>query len=199
MDDIEIRDFKVDIPTKEVDRLHHKLQDTRLPAREIVPNIKQTPNTESGNEGPRYEWAQEMLAKWTTEFDWMDVQKQLNQYPHYLAMLEQVQIHFLHARAEAPDATSLLLVHGWPGSFYEFSRVWDPLSHPADAANGQAFHVVVPSMSGFCWSDWPPRACWILRDTAQLFDKLMRKLGYSKYMVQCGDWGHFVGRELGAR
>ncbi|RAH49742.1 epoxide hydrolase family protein [Aspergillus brunneoviolaceus CBS 621.78] len=191
MSDIKIKDFKIDIPRGEVDRLQRKLRDTRLPAREIVPSA-------GDRYGPPFEWAESLLAKWTSDFDWFSVQEELNGYPHYIATIEQVGIHFLHARSEVSNAIPLLLVHGWPGSFYEFSRVWGPLARPADTGD-QAFHVVVPSLPGFCWSDWPPRAGWTLQDTARLFDKLMRKLGYSQYMVQCGDWGHFVGRELGAR
>ena len=126
------------------------------------------------------------------------MQKEINEYPHYLTTIEDIKIHFLHARAEKSDAIPLLLVHGWPGSFYEFSRVWGQLSHPADSST-QAFHVVVPSMPGFCWSDWPPRAGWTLQDNARIFDKLMKRLGYDEYMIQCGDWGYFVGRELGAK
>ncbi|KAL5333036.1 Alpha/Beta hydrolase protein [Aspergillus crustosus] len=152
----EIKQFKIDIPSQEVERLKRNLNDTRLRGREI------------------------------------------NEYPNYLCTIEDVKIHFLHDRAERPGAIPLLLVHGWPGSFYEFSRVWGPLSHP-EIETDSAFDVVVLSMPGFCWSDWPPRAGWTLQDNARCFDKLMQKLGYAKYMVQEGDWGHFVARELGAR
>lgn len=72
------------------------------------------------------------------------------------------------------------------------------MSHPTDTED-PAFHVVVPSMPGFCWSSWPPRAGWTLQDNARIFDKLMKRLGYDEYMIQCGDWGHFVGRELGSK
>lgn len=126
------------------------------------------------------------------------MQEEINQFPHYTGEFKGVNIHFLHARSESADAIPLLLIHGWPGSFYEFSRVWGPLSHPV-GENEQAFHVVVPSLPGFCWSDWPTKAGWTLQDTAKVFDSLMIELGYDEYMVQCGDWGHFVGRELGAR
>ncbi|CAI7590030.1 unnamed protein product [Penicillium bialowiezense] len=190
MSDTAIHEFKVQIPQEEVDRLYRKLKDTRLPPREIVPGA-------GDKYGPTYEWAKNLYNKWTNDFDWIKVQDEINEYPHYLTTIENVKIHFLHARAEKPDAIPILLIHGWPGSFYEFSRVWGPLSHPKDP-NDQAFNVVVPSLPGFCWSDWPPRASWTLQDTAGLFDQLMKRLGYSQYMVQCGDWGSFVGRELGS-
>ncbi|KAL3491602.1 Alpha/Beta hydrolase protein [Aspergillus germanicus] len=187
----DIREFKIDIPNEEVERLKHKLNDTRLPGREIVPGAGTL-------YWPSYAWAQELLEEWRRGFDWYRVQGQLNEYPHYLCPIEDLDIHFLHARSGDPDAIPLLLVHGWPGSFYEFSRVWGPLSQPENE-NAPAFHVVVVSMPGFCWSDWPPKHGWTLQDNARVFDKLMSKLGYSKYMVQGGDWGHFVARELGAR
>ncbi|KAL2799661.1 Alpha/Beta hydrolase protein [Aspergillus keveii] len=122
----DIREFKIDIPNEEVERLKRKLNDTRLPGREIVPDA-----------GTLYEWRR--------SFDWYRVQGQLNEYPHYLCPIEDLDIHFLHARAGDPDAIPLLLVHGWPGSFYEFSRVWGPLSQPENES-APAFHVVVVSM-----------------------------------------------------
>ncbi len=122
----------------------------------------------------------------------------MNSQPHFHTTLDNVKIHFVHARSPRPDAIPLIMVHGWPGSFYEFSQVWNPLSHPTDASQ-PAFHVVVPSLPGFAFSDWPPRAGWTLQDTAGLFDKLMKRLGYQRYMIQTGDWGHWIGRELGSK
>ncbi|EIT75202.1 alpha/beta hydorlase superfamily protein [Aspergillus oryzae 100-8] len=180
----EIRDFTVDIPGEE-------LRDTRLPGREVVPGA-------GTRYGPEYKWAEDLYKKWTDDFDWYSVQDKINELPHYIGEFEGVKIHFLHARSETANAIPLLLTDGWPGNFYEFSRVWGPLSRPADE-NEQAFHVVVPSLPGFCWSDWPPKAGWTLQDTARVFDSMMKKLGYDEYMVQCGGWGHFVGRELGLR
>ncbi|KAI9042464.1 epoxide hydrolase family protein [Aspergillus affinis] len=187
----EVRPFQVDIPVEEVERLQRKLKDTRLPSREIVPN--------AGNKyGPRFEWAQTLHNAWINNFDWFSVQSEMNQYPHYITTIEDINIHFLHARSASPRAIPLLMIHGWPGSFWEFSQVWGPLSNPANP-DDPSFHVVVPSMPGFCWSGWPPRAGWTLRDNARVFDRLMERLGYTEYMVQCGDWGHFVGRELGTK
>lgn len=122
----------------------------------------------------------------------------MNKVPHYITRLEDVNIHFVHVRSISAKAIPLLLIHGWPGSFWEFSRVWGPLSQQPTKEDW-GFHVVVPSMPGFCWSDWPPRPGWTLEDNARIFDHLMKRLGYSEYMVQCGDWGHFVGRELGSK
>ncbi|EKG12662.1 Alpha/beta hydrolase fold-1 [Macrophomina phaseolina MS6] len=191
MSDSNIQPFTVDVPHEEVERLKKKLEDTRLPGREIVPGA-------GANYGPPYDWAKSLHETWLTEFDWFTVQEEINRAPHFITSVEDIKLHFVHARSKSASAIPLLMIHGWPGSFWEFSQVWDRLSSPADSAD-QSFHVVVPSMPGFCWSDWPPRAGWTMQDNARIFDKLMKRLGYSQYMVQCGDWGHFVGRELGAQ
>lgn len=88
------------------------------------------------------------------------------------------------------------MVHGWPGSFYEFSEVINPLT---SGEGGQAFHAIVPSLPGFVWSQAPQRRGWTMKDTARIFDALMQRLGYHRYCVQAGDWGQFVARELGAQ
>lgn len=183
--------FEVNIPKEEVERLHRKLADTRLPPKPIVPDA-------GDKYGPPYEWGQKLFEAWKTDFDWYSKQAQMNEYPNYHTQVDELNIHFVHARAEKKDAIPLLMVHGWPGSFYEFSSVWGPLSHPEDSS-AQAFHVVVPSLPGFGFSSWPPRAGWTLQDTAACYHKLMLRLGYKEYMIQCGDWGHWIGRELGSQ
>lgn len=148
--------------------------------------------------GPTYEWADNLLQAWKS-FDWYEAQAKMNRAPHFIAAIEDMDIHFVHAKAPpGRKSVPLLMVHGWPGSFWEFSQVWEPLSNPTDPEH-VAFDVVVPSMPGFCWSSWPPKSGWTLKDNARVFDKLMKLLGYKQYMVQCGDWGQFVGRELGAQ
>lgn len=187
----EITTFKVDIPQSEVDRLKRKLQDTRLPPKEIVPNA-------GSKYGPTYEWCKNLYNAWVNDFDWYEHQKIINSAPHYTTHVEEVKIHFVHARSKREDAIPLIMVHGWPGSFYEFSRVWNALANPEDPKQ-PAFHVVVPSMPGYGFSDWPPKAGWTLQDNARLFDTLMKRLGYSQYYIQAGDWAHWVARELGSK
>ena len=186
-----IEPFNIDISKQEVDRLKRKLKDTRLPAKEIVPNAE-------AKYGPPYAWAQKLHQTWINDFDWFEIQKRINTASHFTTKIEDVKIHFAHIRSKRSDAIPLIMVHGWPGSFYEFSGVWGPLSSPEDESQ-PAFHVVVPSLPGFCYSDWPPRAGWTLQDTARLFNTLMKRLGYNHYMIQCGDWGHWIGREMGSK
>lgn len=185
-----IQPFTIDIPKSEVYRLHRKLVDTHLPAREIVPNA-------GSKYGPPYGWVQKLYETWRNDFDWYKVQERINTASHFTTYVEDIKIHFAHVRSSRDDAIPLLMVHGWPGSFYEFSKVWTPLANPDDSSQ-PSFHVIVPSLPGFCFSDWPPRAGWTLQDTARIFDQLMKRLGYKTYMVQCGDWGHWIGREMGA-
>lgn len=175
-----IKPFKVDIPDEEVKRLHRKLKDTRLPPKEIVPNA-------GDRYGPSYTWARNLYEAWINDFDWYEHQAQMNTAPHFIYTHgEGINIHFLHAKSKRENAIPLLMVHGWPGSFYEFNRVWDSLSNPKDDS-APAFNVVVPSLPGYAFSDWPPRAGWTLQDSARVFDDLMKLLGYQKYMLVSSD------------
>jgi len=168
-----IKPLNVDISIEEVDRLKRKLKDTRLPPKEIVPNA-------ASSYGPTYEWAKNLYEAWVNDFDWFEHQDQINTAPHFIyTHSEDLKIHFLHARSDRDDAIPLIMVHGWPGSFYEFNRVWSPLSNSSDPKL-PAFHVVVPSLPGYAFSDWPPRAGWTLQDTAGVFDALMKQLGYQQ-------------------
>ncbi|RMZ39054.1 epoxide hydrolase [Aspergillus flavus] len=187
----EIREFTVKIPRERGERLKRKPRDTRLPGQEIVPGA-------GTRYGPEYNWTDDLYEKWTDGFDWYFVQDKINEPSHYIGEFEAVQIHFRHSRSKTANAIPLLLIHWWPAVFYEFSRVWGPMLHPVNE-NEQALHVVVPSVPGFCCSNWPPKAGWTLQDTVRLFDSVMKKLGYNEYMVQCGGTRHFVGRELGMR
>jgi pimeloyl-ACP methyl ester carboxylesterase len=148
------------------------------------------------------DWFRRLLSKWTNDFSWKNVEPRLNHLKHFIADIQDesytLNIHFTHTRSRRPDAIPLILVHGWPGTFHEFHRVVDSFANPEDPS-APAFHVVVPSLPGFCYSSRPPRRGWTLQDTARVFNKLMTELGYSSYVAQAGDWGSFVVREMGAR
>ncbi|KAJ9669704.1 hypothetical protein H2201_000088 [Coniosporium apollinis] len=190
----QIEPFNPAVPQDEVDRLWRKLRDTRLPKDPIVPDAGE-------DYGPSIEWIHKLYNIWVNDYSWATAAETINSWHHYTTELEGLRIHFVHERADtassAKPAIPLLLVHGWPGSFYEFSRIIGPLTHPSSTEQ-PAFDVVVPSMPGYCWSQGPPRD-FTLQDTARVFDQLMKRLGYDKYVAQGGDWGHWVVRELGAR
>lgn len=179
----EIKPFKIDIPKEEVARYYKKIRETRVPTHDIVPG--------AGNDyGFTTEWATDLYNTWTNDYNWDAEQKVMHQWPHFTTEIEGLTIHFIHKRSESPNAYPLLMVHGWPGSFYEFSRVINTLT---DAKSSLPFHCVVPSLPGFCWSSGPPRG-WKLQDTARIFHTLMHRLGYKEFAVQTGDWGGSFGR-----
>lgn len=148
--------------------------------------------------GPSIEWIRSHYNAWLNGFSWEKAQAKIRNWRHFTTTLEDLSIHFIHQKSNHQNAIPLLLLHGWPGTFYEFSRVIEPLSNP-ESPNTPAFDVVVPSLPGFCWSDGPKKQMWTLQDTARIFDRLMKRLGYRTYTVQGGDWGHYIGRELGAK
>lgn len=194
-----ITSFKIDVPDAEVARLHRKLEDTRIPARPIVPDAGK-------DYGPEIGWFQRLHKKWRDDFDWTAVQAHLNRHAHFFADIQddhqqqthELRIHFTHTKSSRPDAIPIILIHGWPGSFYEFDRVVDALANPENDSD-PAFHIVVPSLPGFCWSSPPPRRGWTLQDNARVFNTLMNSLGYHSYVTQAGDWGSFVARELATK
>jgi pimeloyl-ACP methyl ester carboxylesterase len=173
MSNSRIEPFEINIPLEEVDRLKRKLKDTRLPPREIVPNA-------GDKYGPTYEWGNNLYDTWLNDFDWYEHQKRMASAPSFIyTHPEGIKIHFVHAQSKRKDAISLMMAHGWPGSFYEFNQVWSPLSNPEDEKR-PAFHVVVPSLPGYGFSDWPSKAGWTLQDTARIFNDLMLELGYKQ-------------------
>lgn len=118
-------------------------------------------------------------------------------FNNFKAVIEDIELHFLHHRSARQDAVPIILCHGWPGSFLEFLHVIPLLTEPQDAT-APAFHVVVPSMPGYAFSSPPKTSKWQMNDTARIFDKLMRGLGYSTYFAQGGDWGSVCARLLGS-
>ena len=184
----QVRPFEVAIPASEVSRLFEKLRSTRIPTQPIVPDAR-------SDYGFSHEWASSLYEYWLSSYSWVEAERRITSWPHFTTEFEGLTIHFVHARSIKDGAIPILLIHGWPGSFYEFSEVIDRLRN---GDSEQSFHCVVPSLPGFCWSSGPPRG-WTLKDTARIFHTLMLRLGYREYVVQAGDWGHWVGRELGAQ
>ncbi|KAK0661746.1 putative epoxide hydrolase [Lasiodiplodia hormozganensis] len=198
MIDTQINPFDPTVSQDEVNRLFRKLKDTRLPEYPIVPD-----SADNDDYGAPLDWARRLKEYWETQYDWTKAQEEICSWHHFKTRIEGIDIHFVHEKAAASPSSSakpipLLLVHGWPGSFYEFSRVIGPLTSPPSADAGPAFDVVVVSLPGFAWSGPPPRRGWTLQDSARVFDTLMGRLGYFSYCAQGGDWAHFVLRELGS-
>jgi pimeloyl-ACP methyl ester carboxylesterase len=185
-----IQPFTIDISQEEIDRLHQKIENTRNPTKDVVP--------ETGEAyGVPTTWMLNLLSHWQNKFNWSNSRAAIDSYSHYKTQIEAINVHFVHQRSPNPNAIPILLIHGWPGSFHEFSELIPLLCNPRDS-KAQAFHCIVPSLPGFCFSPLPPRKGWTVKDTARVFHSLMLRLGYTEYAVQAGDWGQFVARELGA-
>jgi epoxide hydrolase len=173
----EIRPFRIEIPQAEVDHLHHRLATARWP--EPLPDVGWT-------RGIPLEHLKELADYWRTGYDWRAAEARLNRFPQFTTEIDGQTIHFLHVRSERPDATALVLTHGFPSSFAEFWDLVEPLVDPAD---GPAFHVVVPSLPGYGFSTPLSDTGWTMGRTARAWIELMRRLGYDRYGVHGGDIG----------
>lgn len=135
------------------------------------------------------EWIRKLYNTWLHNYDWSRANEEIASLNHYSTTLEGLRIHFVHQRAKPSSPSSskpipLLLIHGWPGTFYEFHRLIEPLTSPS-SPDAPVFDLVIPSLPGFCWSSGPPRG-WTLQDTARVFDQLMKRLGYDTYAAHGG-------------
>jgi pimeloyl-ACP methyl ester carboxylesterase len=186
----EITPFRIEIPQADLDDLHRRLEQTRWPA--------QGPG-EPWARGVPVDYLRGLVDYWRNGYDWRKAEAQLNEFPQFTTDIEGQRIHFLHVRSPEPDATPLLLLHGWPGSVVEFLGVIGPLHDPKGHGDdtAPAFHLVVPSMPGFGFSGPVTEAGWGSRRIATAYAELMRRLGYDRYAAQGGDFGAFVAPELG--
>ncbi|MEH3101774.1 epoxide hydrolase family protein [Sphingomonas adhaesiva] len=171
--------------------LKARLAATRWPERETVDGWQQ---------GAPLERVQALCAHWRDRHDWRACEARLNALNPCMTEIDGLDIHFLHVRSPEPDATPLILTHGWPGSVIEFLDVVGPLSDPrahgGDAA--EAFHLVIPSLPGFGLSGKPRETGWGVQRIAGAWIALMKRLGYDRFMAQGGDWGSAVTHAIGA-
>lgn len=185
-----VKPFRIAVEQAVLDDLKRRLAQTRWPV-------------ELGDEGWDYgtntTYLRSIVDYWQNSYDWRAHEAQLNRYPHYRAEIEGLGIHFIHVRGNGPNPTPLVLTHGWPGSFVELlplvSLLTDPAAHGGDAAD--AFDVVIPSLPGYGFSDYPKRRGWTHADTARLWITLMTEvLGYPRFAAHGGDFGAIVTQEI---
>ncbi|KAJ1601857.1 hypothetical protein NDA14_007132 [Ustilago hordei] len=176
--------------------LRNRLRNTRFPNAPYLPDDERGPKKLSYK--PDLPLVKALVDKWA-DWDFSGFQKRLNSFPHFTTSVDWcTQLHFVHKRSDRPDAIPIMLIHGWPGSWFEFSHVIDDLANPADK-DTPAFHVVVPSLPGFLHSTPPPnKQVGNVRGYSRILDALMRRLGYDQYASQGGDWGSPHARALGA-
>jgi pimeloyl-ACP methyl ester carboxylesterase len=145
-------------------------------------------------------YMKELVEHWRTRYDWREQEKGLNKLDQFVTRIDGLDLHFVHVRSQVKDALPLVIVHGWPGSFAEFTKIIGPLTDPV-AHGGRAedaFHVVCPSLPGFGFSSKPTERGWSSQRMAEVMAKLMARLGYSRYGAQGGDWGSGITRWLAA-
>jgi pimeloyl-ACP methyl ester carboxylesterase len=187
---VEIVPFTIDIPQDALDDLRQRLEQTRF--------ANELPDT-GDIYGVPGAYVREMAELWTDGYDWRTWEARLNAYPQFTTEIDGQRIHFLHVRSREADAVPLVLLHGWPGSIVEFLHVIEPLTDPVahGAQASDAFHVVIPSMPGFGFSGPTRERGWTTNRTARAVAELMRRLRYTRYGAQGGDFGAVVGPDLG--
>jgi pimeloyl-ACP methyl ester carboxylesterase len=180
-----IRPFRVDIPEADLVDLRRRIAATRWPERETVADDTQ---------GVQLATIQKLAQYWATEHDWRKVEAKLNAYPQFMTEIDGLDIHFIHVRSKHENALPLIVTHGWPGSIIEQLKIIDPLTDPT-AHGGRpedAFHVVIPSMPGYGFSGKPTTTGWDPVRIARAWIVLMKRLGYTGYVAQGGDWGALI-------
>ena len=186
-----IRPFRINVKKSVLDDLDQRLARTRWPDQ-----IEKT----GWQYGIDLAYMKQLVEHWRTKYDWRAEEKKLNQHAQFTTTMDGLEVHFVHVRSSHADATPLLLVHGWPGSFCEFHKMIPMLTEP-DKHGGRAedaFHVVVPSLPGFGFSESPREPGWSQQRISELFAKLMARLKYEHYGAQGGDWGAGIVRWLAA-
>jgi pimeloyl-ACP methyl ester carboxylesterase len=183
--DVEIRPFHVDIPEEALVDLRRRIAATQWPERETVTDQSQ---------GVQLATMQKLARYWATDYDWRKVEGRLNAQPQFITEIDGLDFHFIHARSKHEDALPLIVTHGWPGSIIEQLKIVDPLTNPT-AHGGKAsdaFHVVIPSLPGYGFSGKPTTTGWDPPRIARAWTVLMKRLGYTRFVAQGGDWGAMV-------
>lgn len=185
---LDLSPFSIDIPQDDLDDLRRRLLATRWP--------DQMPDQEWVYGAERSE-VQAIVDHWANSFDWRRTESEINQHPQFLTEIDGERVHLLHVRSPEPDATPLLLTHGWPGSIVEFLHLIEPLTRPEGGE--RPFHLVIPSLPGFGFSGPTVTPGVDPYRIAGMWAQLMAGLGYERYVAQGGDWGSIITSHLGAR
>jgi pimeloyl-ACP methyl ester carboxylesterase len=185
----ELKPYRIEVAQEQIDDLGARLGMTRWPE-------KETPDDWS--QGVPLAWMQDIASHWRNHYDWRRTEARINRWPQYIAAIDGLDFHVLHARSSHAHALPLVMTHGWPGSIVEFLEVIEPLTEPqrhgGDARD--AFHVVCPSLPGYGFSAKPAAPGWGVERIARAWAALMAQLGYQRYVAQGGDWGAAVTTAL---
>ncbi len=185
-----IHPFHVSVPIAELTELRKRIQATKWPTRELVTDASQ---------GVQLATMQKLAHYWENDYDWRKVEAKLNSLPQFITAIDGLDIHFIHVRSKHEDALPLIVTHGWPGSIIEQLKIIDLLTNPTahGATASDAFHLVIPSLPGYGFSGKPTTIGWDPVRIASAWVELMKRLGYTKFVAQGGDWGAIIVDMMG--
>lgn len=187
-----IRPFRVNVPEAQITELRRRINETNWPDKETVADASQ---------GVQLATMKELARHWATDYDWRKAEAKLNALPQFVTEIDGEDIHFIHVRSKHKNALPIIITHGWPGSVLEQIKLIGPLINPT-AYGGKAedaFDVVIPSLPGFGFSEKPTSTGWGPERIARAWDVLMKRLGYTRYVAQGGDWGAIVVDQMGVQ
>jgi len=184
-----IRPFRIAIPEAVLVDLRRRLTETRWPDKETVVDQSQ---------GPQLAMVRELVQHWGSGYDWRKVEARLNALPQFITTIDGVDIHFIHVRSRSKNALPVIITHGWPGSVIEQLKIIGPLTDPTahGGSAADAFDVVIPSVPGYGFSGKPTGTGWGSERIARAWSEVMKRLGYSRYVAQGGDWGAGISNAL---
>ena len=187
-----IRPFHVNVPEAQLTELRRRIKSTIWPEMETVPDASQ---------GVQLATMQNLARYWATEYDWRKVEARLNALPNFVTEIDGLEIHFIHVRSKHKNALPIIVTHGWPGSIVEQLKIIDPLTNPTahGGSAADAFDVVIPSMPGYGYSGKPTKPGWDPPHIARAWVELMKRLGYTKFVAQGGDWGALITEQMGVQ
>jgi pimeloyl-ACP methyl ester carboxylesterase len=187
---VDIRPFNVDFSDDQLADLHRRISETRWPSREVV---------EDASQGVRLVLLKELARYWANDYDWRKVEAKLNALPQFKTEIDGLDIHFIHVKSPHDNALPLIITHGWPGSVIEMLEVIGPLTDPTAHGGSaeDAFHVVVPSIPGYGFSEEPQEVGWNPGRVGEAWTELMDQLGYTHYVAQGGDQGAGITDAMG--
>jgi pimeloyl-ACP methyl ester carboxylesterase len=187
-----IHPFHVNVPQAELTEMRRRINATRWPERETVDDQSQ---------GVQLATMQALARYWVTEYDWRACEARLNAVPQFITEIDGLDIHFIHVRSKHANALPLIVTHGWPGSIVEQMKIIDPLTDPTahGASASDAFHLVIPSIPGYGYSGKPTTTGWGPAQIARAWVVLMKRLGYTKFVAQGGDWGSLITEQMGVQ
>jgi pimeloyl-ACP methyl ester carboxylesterase len=187
--DASIQPFQFHATDEALADLKRRILATRWPSKELVPDATQ---------GVQLETMQKLARYWAESYDWRRAEARLNALPQFTTTIDGVEIHFIHVRSKHKNALPIIITHGWPGSIIEQLKIIDPLTNPTAHGGGEsdAFDVVIPSLPGYGFSGKPTDLGWEPARIARAWTELMKRLGYTRYVAQGGDWGDAVTEQM---